>query len=360
MADPEKIYPATPFKRSESRKRGQVAKSQDLSGVITLIGLLVFFYLTKYTVWDQMASVYQLSFRAIPVVQQQPIITFLDVMSTLSNIITPMLLISLVFGLLGNILQTGVMFSAQALIPKFDKLNPIGGLKRLFAIRGLVELLKTVFKLGLIAYVVASALITDYPTILALGKAGLPYSKVVPLIVATAGAIGFKIMLKVALLLLILAILDYLYQRWQHEQDIRMTREEMREEMKRTEGDPEIKRRIRQVQRELSMARMMKTIPEADAVITNPMHIAVAIKYDYETMDAPYVVAKGERQVALKIREVAMENDVPMIENPPLARALYKNAEIGEAIPMEFYQAVAEVLAYVDELTQRFSGLTAA
>ncbi|MAE17703.1 hypothetical protein CMK12_01980, partial [Candidatus Poribacteria bacterium] len=160
MADPEKIYPATPFKRSESRKRGQVAKSKELSDVINLIGILVFFYLTKYTVWDQMASVYQLSFRAIPAVQQQPIITFLDVMSTLSSIITPVLLIGLIFGLLGNILQTGVMFSAQALIPKFDKLNPIGGLKRLFAIRGLVELLKTVFKMGLIAYVVASTLIT--------------------------------------------------------------------------------------------------------------------------------------------------------------------------------------------------------
>ena len=360
MADPEKIFPATPFKRNESRKKGQVAKSQDLSGVITLIGLLVFFYLTKYTVWDQIASVYRLSFRAIPVVQQQPITTFLDVMATLSNIITPMLLISLIFGLLGNILQTGVVFSAQALIPQLNKINPISGLKRLFSIRGLVEMLKTIFKMGLISYVVATTLIADYPTILALGQAGLPYSKVTPLIVATAGALGFRIMLKVALFLLILAILDYLYQRWQHEQDIRMTREEMREEMKRTEGDPEIRRRIRRVQRELSMARMMKAIPEADAVITNPTHIAVAIKYDYETMDAPYVVAKGERQVALKIREVAMENSVPMIENPPLARALYQNAEIGEAIPMEFYQAVAEVLAYVDELTQRFSELTAA
>lgn len=360
MADPEKIFPATPFKRSESRKRGQVAKSKELIDVINLIGVLVFFYLTKYAVWDQMTSVYQLSFRAIPAVRQQPIITFLDVMDILSKIITPVLLIALIFGLLGNILQTGVVFSAQALIPKLDKINPIAGLKRLFAIRSLVELAKTIFKLSLIAYVVATTLMADYPTILALGNAGLSYSKVVPLIVSTAGAIGFKIMLKVALLLLILAILDYLYQRWQHEQDIRMTREEMREEMKRTEGDPEIKRRIRRVQRELSMARMMKAIPEADAVITNPTHIAVAIKYDYETMDAPYVVAKGERQVALKIREVAMENDVPMVENPPLARALYKNAEIGEAIPMEFYQAVAEVLAYVDELTQRFSGLTAA
>ena len=360
MADPEKIFPATPFKRSESRKKGQVAKSIELTGVINLIGLLVFFYLTKYAVWDQMTSVYQLSFRAIPVVRQEPIITFLDVMGSLFKIITPMLLIALIFGLLGNILQTGIIFSAQALIPKLDKINPISGLKRLFAIRGLVELLKTIFKLGLIAYVVATTLIADYPTILALGQAGLSYSKVVPLTVSTVGAIGFKIMLKVALLLLILAILDYLYQRWQHEQEIRMTREEMREEMKRTEGDPEIKRRIRRVQRELSMARMMKAIPEADAVITNPTHIAVAIKYDYETMDAPYVVAKGERQVALKIREVAMENDVPMVENPPLARALYTNAEIGEAIPMEFYQAVAEVLAYVDELTQRFSGLTAA
>ena len=164
----------------------------------------------------------------------------------------------------------------------------------------------------------------------------------------------------VALILLILAILDYLYQKWQHEQDIRMTKEEMREEMKRTEGDPEIRRRIRSVQRELSMARMMKEVPEADAVITNPTHIAIAVKYEYETMEAPYVVAKGERQVALKIREIAMENGIPTIENPALARALYKNAEVGEVIPMEFYQAVAEVLAYVDELTQRFSDLSAA
>ena len=143
MADPEKIFPATPFKRSEARKRGQVAKSKELTDVINLIGILVFFYLTKYAVWDQMTSVYQLSFRAIPAVRQQPIITFLDVMDILSKIITPVLLIALIFGLLGNILQTGVVFSAQALIPKLDKINPIGGRKRLFAIRGLVELGKT-------------------------------------------------------------------------------------------------------------------------------------------------------------------------------------------------------------------------
>jgi len=360
MADPEKIYPATPHKRNESRRKGQVAKSQDLSGAISFLGLLMFFYLTKYTVWDQMASVYSVSFNAISLVDQSPIISFLSAMKILADIITPMLLLALVFGVLGNILQIGIMFSSESLIPKFDKLNPISGLKRLVSVRGLVELAKSIFKLSIIAYVVTSVLISDYPTLLALGKAGMAETKSVGLLVSTIGAIAFKIMLRVVLILLILAILDYLYQRWQHEQDIRMTREEMREEMKRTEGDPEIRRRIRTVQRELSMARMMKEVPEADAVITNPTHIAIAIKYEYETMDAPYVVAKGERQVALKIREIAVENGIPTIENPPLARALYKNAEVGEAIPMEFYQAVAEVLAYVDELTQRFSDLSAA
>ena len=360
MADPEKIYPATPHKRNESRKRGQVARSQDLSAVFNLIGVLMFFYLTKYTVWDQMASVYSVAFKAIPLVDQNPIISFLSVMRILGSIITPILLLGLIFGVLGNVLQVGVMFSTEALIPKFDKLNPINGLKRLVSIRGLVELAKSVFKLSVITYVVTSVLIDNYPTLLALGKAGMSHTKSVSLVVATAGGIAFEIMLKVALILLILAILDYLYQKWQHEQDIRMTKEEMREEMKRTEGDPEIRRRIRSVQRELSMARMMKEVPEADAVITNPTHIAIAIKYEYETMEAPYVVAKGERQVALKIREIAMENGIPTIENPALARALYKNAEVGEVIPMEFYQAVAEVLAYVDELTQRFSDLSAA
>ena len=284
MADPEKIYPATPHKRNESRKRGQVAKSQDLSAVFNLIGVLMFFYLTKYTVWDQMASVYSVAFKAIPLVDQNPIISFLSVMRILGSIITPILLLGLIFGVLGNVLQIGVMFSAEALIPKFDKLNPINGLKRIVSIRGLVELAKSIFKLSVITYVVALVLIDDFSTLLALGKAGMSHTKSVSLVVATAGGIAFEIMLKVALILLILAILDYLYQKWQHEQDIRMTKEEMREEMKRTEGDPEIRRRIRSVQRELSMARMMKEVPEADAVITNPTHIAIAIKYEYETI----------------------------------------------------------------------------
>ena len=218
--------------------------------------------------------------------------------------------------------------------------------------------MKSIFKIGLIGYIVYRTIMSGLVDVVSLVDADK--SNIAALFVSTVGRIGFQVFLRAALALLFLSIFDFLYQRWQHEQDIRMTREEIREEMKRTEGDPEIRRRIRRVQRELSQARMMKAIPEADAVITNPVHLAVAIKYDYEVMDSPYVVAKGERKIARQIREIAEEHGVPIVENPPLAQALYKNVEVGEVIPMEFYQAIAEVLAYVHELTNRYRGLSVA
>ncbi|MCS5612368.1 MAG: EscU/YscU/HrcU family type III secretion system export apparatus switch protein, partial [Candidatus Poribacteria bacterium] len=238
------------------------------------------------------------------------------------------------------------------------RINPISGFQRILSMRGLFEAVKSICKIGLIGYIVYVTIMSDLVDVFSLVDADK--SNIAALFVSTVGRIGFQVFLRAALALLFLSIFDLLYQRWQHEQDIRMTREEIREEMKRTEGDPEIRRRIRRVQRELSQARMMKAIPEADAVITNPVHLAVAIKYDYEVMDSPYVVAKGERKIARQIREIAEEHGVPIVENPPLAQALYKNVEVGEAIPMEFYQAIAEVLAYVHELTNRYRGLSVA
>ena len=360
MADPEKIYPATPHKRNESREKGQVAKSNELSTTLALIAVLGFFFVAGYDTWHHLTNIMYGAFSAIggQLNAGKTILIFLGLTGIALKIIAPVLIVAVIVGILGNIFQIGLIFSSQPLMPQLNRINPISGFQRILSMRGLFEAVKSIFKIGLIGYIVYVTIMSDLVDVFSLVDADK--SNIAALFVSTVGRIGFQVFLRAALALLFLSIFDLLYQRWQHEQDIRMTREEIREEMKRTEGDPEIRRRIRRVQRDLSQARMMKAIPEADAVITNPVHLAVAIKYDYEVMDSPYVVAKGERKIARQIREIAEEHGVPIVENPPLAQALYKNVEVGEAIPMEFYQAIAEVLAYVHELTNRYRGLSVA
>ena len=360
MADPEKIFPATPHKRNESREKGQVAKSNELATTLALIGVLSFFFVAGYDTYHHLIDIMYGAFTAIggQLSAGKTILIFLSLMGTAFKIIAPVMVVAVIVGVLGNIFQIGLIFSSQPLMPQMSRINPISGFQRILSMRGLFEAVKSIFKIGLIGYIVYRTIVSGLVDVVSLVDADK--SNIAALFVSTVGRIGFQVFLRAALALLFLSIFDFLYQRWQHEQDIRMTREEIREEMKRTEGDPEIRRRIRRVQRELSQARMMKAIPEADAVITNPVHLAVAIKYDYEVMDSPYVVAKGERKIARQIREIAEEHGVPIVENPPLAQALYKNVEVGEAIPMEFYQAIAEVLAYVHELTNRYRGLSVA
>ncbi len=360
MADPEKIYPATPHKRNESREKGQVAKSNELTTTLALIAVLGFFFVAGYDTWHHLTNIMYGAFSAIggQLNAGKTILIFLGLTGIAFKIIAPVLIVAVLVGILGNIFQIGLIFSSQPLMPQLSRINPISGFQRILSMRGLFEAVKSIFKIGLIGYIVYVTIMSSLVDVFSLVDADK--SNIAALFVSIVGRIGFQVFLRAALALLFLSIFDLLYQRWQHEQDIRMTREEIREEMKRTEGDPEIRRRIRRVQRELSQARMMKAIPEADAVITNPVHLAVAIKYDYEVMDSPYVVAKGERKIARQIREIAEEHGVPIVENPPLAQALYKNVEVGEAIPMEFYQAIAEVLAYVHELTNRYRGLSVA
>ena len=360
MADPEKIYPATPHKRNESREKGQVAKSNELTTTLALIAVLGFFFVAGYDTWHHLTNIMYGAFSAIggQLNAGKTILIFLGLTGVAFKIIVPVLIVAVIVGILGNIFQIGLIFSSQPLMPQLSRINPISGFQRILSMRGLFEAVKSIFKIGLIGYIVYVTIMSGLADVFSLVDADK--SNIAALFVSIVGRIGFQVFLRAALALLFLSIFDLLYQRWQHEQDIRMTREEIREEMKRTEGDPEIRRRIRRVQRELSQARMMKAIPEADAVITNPVHLAVAIKYDYEVMDSPYVVAKGERKIARQIREIAEEHGVPIVENPPLAQALYKNVEVGEAIPMEFYQAIAEVLAYVHELTNRYRGLSVA
>jgi flagellar biosynthesis protein FlhB len=247
-------------------------------------------------------------------------------------------------------LQTGFLFSTQALQPDFNKLNPLAGMKRFVSARGMVDTVKNIARLGIICYIVYSTIMGGYPALLqGIRQDHMTYMAVI-------GDLLYRLTLRICAVLLVLAAGDYIYQRWSFEKSIRMTKEEVKQETKTTEGNPLIKSRIRARQRQMARQRMMQSVPAADVVITNPTHFAVALKYDATKMAAPQVVAKGGDHIALKIRQIAEENGVPIVENPPLARSLFKSVEVGHVIPMEFFGAVAEVLAFVYRLNKRRAG----
>jgi flagellar biosynthetic protein FlhB len=250
----------------------------------------------------------------------------------------------LIAGMAGNIGQIGLEFHGEPLRPKLKKLNPISGMKKLVSIKSLVELVKSIFKVvvvGAIAYGVIRMETVKFP--------GLMQQEVGDILIFI-GKLAFKVFFFVCLALIILAILDYVYQRWQYEQDLKMTKQQVKDERKQQEGDPRVKGRIRKVQMEMAARRMMEAVPEADVVITNPIHLAVALQFDAAKMVAPVVVAKGAGHLAERIKEIARNHQVPIIEDKPLAQALHKMVEIGEYIPVELYRTVAEVLAYVYRL----------
>jgi flagellar biosynthetic protein FlhB len=246
-----------------------------------------------------------------------------------------------VAAILANVLQVGVMFSSEAITPQVSKIDPIKGFQRLFSLRSLIELIKSIFKIcivGTVAYIVVKGELDRMLILMDQSVWGM---------MIYLGNISFKILLATTIVLIILAILDYIYQRWEYEKSLRMTKQEIKDEYKNTEGDPMIKARIRRIQREIAHKRMMAQVPKADVIITNPTHLAVAIKYDHENMMAPMVVAKGANIIAEKVKQIAEENDVPIIENKPLAQVLYKMVDINSLIPEDLYRAVAEVLAFV-------------
>ena len=270
------------------------------------------------------------------------------VITMLNNAIIELLLIIwpfLVFGFaiafLITIYQVGWKVSTKPLEPKLSKFNPINGFKRIFSKDSLFELLKSIVKIGIIAYITYSNLKDEANNIFILYEISLNQA------IALVGEIILDVGLQIAIVFVLVGLVDYFYQKWKFADEMKMTKQEVKDEYKNTEGDPQIKGRIRQKMREASQRRMMQDVPTADVVITNPTHFAVAIKYDAETSKAPIVVAKGEDFLAQKIKEVAKEHNVQIVENKPLARMLYHNVDIGSEIPPELYQSVAEVLAMV-------------
>jgi flagellar biosynthetic protein FlhB len=338
----------TPKKLEDARKKGQVAQSREIPSAMILMTALAVFYFGGQTMVRQLADLMQVSFRNlnggwIQTPESAHLLAGWLCKEALS-ILMPMMAALLIVGIVSNVAQFGFNFKEDLMAPDLKKLNPISGVKRLVSLKALVELAKSIFKIGfvgLIAYLILRKELVTIPS--------LVHADVVDT-AAYMGEVAFKIAFFVCLGLIVLAAADFAYQRWQHRKNLMMTKQEVKEERKQSDGDPQVKSRIRSMQLEMAHRRMMAAIPTADVVITNPTHFAIAITFNAQEMDAPQVVAKGADFMAQRIRDVAREHDVPLVENKPLARALYATTEIGGFIPTELYRAVAEVLAYVYRL----------
>jgi len=340
----EKTEKATPKKKQESRKKGQVAKSNELaSAVIFFLMFLMFFIIGPY-IAEQFIQLYTkvlTRYLTYEVSSASIGLIFTELLTNISLILAPVFLVALVGGVAGNLVQVGFLLTGDPLKFKLERLNPIEGAKKIFSKRALVELLKSLLKITLVGYLAFSVLWNKKDDMLALYHYDL-YE-----ILIFVGGLLLELGIQTSILLIILAILDYIYQKYEYEKNLRMSKQDIKDEYKKTEGDPLLKSKIKERQRQMAMSRMMQAIPDADVIITNPTHFAIAISYKPEKMEAPKVVAKGMDYVALKIREIAKEHEIATVENKWLARTLYHEVEIGDVVPMELYQAVAEVLAYV-------------
>lgn len=348
MADQggERTEKATPKKRRDARERGQVLKSAEVNHALSLLILFGALYMLSTFILNRALTLVQRSFSSENLVrppmdggQLQQIA--LESLWSLVLMALPILGVALLSGLLVNYLQVGFLFTTKTLAPKFSRINPMEGFKRIFSVRTIAELMKSLLKVGIIVWVAVSIIepkIHEIPNMLSVA----PW-QAFGYVLGLAAELGMKI----SLALLILALADYFFQWWQYEKDLRMTKQEIKDEYKLTEGDPQIKGQIRQKQRQMATMRMMQSVPEADVVITNPTHYAVALRYQDGLDAAPVVLAKGKDHIALRIREIASQHGIERVENRPLAQALFASCEVGDAIPEQLYQAVAEVLAYV-------------
>ena len=343
----EKTEAPTPRRMQEAREKGQVARSMDLSAAIGLLaGLLLLNFFGESILGGFMSLTEKsLTLDETPITGWMALdLAWRTMLSHASAILLPFLLALMVAALAGNLAQVGFMFSGQSLTPSLDKISPIKGFGRLFSKRTAMRLLMSFIKVIIITIVAYVSIKGCIPELLVLSQ--VSYTEVV----GHAAHLVFQLGLRMALVLVILALFDYAYQRWQHHQDLRMTKEELKEELKRMEGDPIMRQRRRNVARQLAQQRMSQAVPKADVVITNPTELAIALKYDHKDMPAPKVVAKGAGFMAQRIRELANEHGVPIIERKPLAQTLYKACDVGDYVPPELYKAVAEVLAYIFEL----------
>lgn len=349
----EKTEEPTSKKLEDARKDGQVAKSKEIANAFGLLSLFLVMKLYLGTMGTRFLELFSAVYGQIPAVNKMyngnlPIaslqVLIRSMMLRLLLIIAPVLLVGVAVAFVCDVVQVKWQPTTKPLKPKFNKLNPVKGFGRLFSANSIMELLKSVLKLGLIGYMVYSYLKDRVSDIFLLYDISLNQA------IGLIGEVVVDLGIRIAAVYMIIAFLDFAYQKWKFKEDMKMTKQEVKDEYKNQEGDPQVKSKQKQRMREASMRRMMQQLPEADVVITNPTHYAVAIKYDADKYDAPYVLAKGENYLAQRIKDVAKENNIEIVENKPLARMLYANVEVGGLVPPELYQAVAEVLAFVYHL----------
>lgn len=346
----EKTEPATPKKREEARERGQVPRTAELGTALMLLagfgtvawlggsaGKTITNFTVRYLGGGAFPEADIAAVRAL----------FVDIVLTAAIAVAPLMGIALFVGLASQVAQVGFLVSGEPLKPQFDRINPLSGFKRLFSRRAVVDLGKSLAKIAIVGWIAYGQV---KPALELLPSMPLGATQDwIPLI----GGIVVRTGLLIGLALLVIAAVDYAFQYSEHERNLRMSKQEVKEELKQTEGDPQLRARIRRRQRELAARRMLHEVPTADVVVTNPVHFAVALKYDQAITDAPFVVAKGAGLLARRIREIAQEHDVPLVEDVWLARTLYEQVEPGQTIPVELFQAVADVLAFVYTLRNR-------
>lgn len=343
----EKTEKPTPKKLQDARKKGQVARSADLSPAFVLVSVFAVLMIFGSFMYDTFVRIMRESLSTYTrwdVTQENLSVITLQLLTEAMKIVAPVLGTVLVIALAVNYMQVGVLFTTEPLKLKLEKLNPIQGAKRIFSLRSLVELLKSLLKISAGILVAYTILWDTKEEIAQLSLTSLES------VLVFAGNETVKVGMFIGLSLLILGAFDFFYQKYEHTKSLRMSKQDIKDEYKKSEGDPLIKSKIKERQRQMAMRRMMQEVPKADVIITNPTHFAVAIRYDAGEMAAPTVIAKGQDYVALKIKEIAKKNGVITMENKPLARALFSQVEIGQQIPEELFKAVAEVLAYVYRL----------
>ena len=345
----ERTEQATSKRRQDFREKGQVAQSKEVAtaALLTMSLLLWVFYARPF--WTELQKVYAGLLGMMAEFQVTPVgVVNLawEMGIVMAKLLWPVFLLTLAVGFLSSFLQVGPLFSTKVFQPDLSKFNPIKGMAKFVSKRSAVELVKSLAKVSLIGLVAYKTIADEFDTALTLSMLDLNQTLIF------LGRVAFLVLGKTCGIVAVLAVIDFAFSRYEMEQKMKMTKQEVKEELKETEGDPQLKARVRSMQQQMARKRMMAEVPKADVIITNPTHLSVAISYQREAMDAPKIVAKGADHLAFRIREIAREHDVPIIENKPVARALYRQ-EIGEEIPEEMFTAVAEILAYVYSLKSR-------
>ena len=347
----DKTEEPTPKKKKDARKQGNIAKSAEVNKAMTFIAILVVIYMMSGSIISELQGfiVNILSGDFSMTMNDNTIkILMFKVMMSFMKIVLPISLIIMVFGILGSLIQTGLFFSMESLKPKFSKLNPLTGLKNMFSMKAIVNLIKSMVVICIMIYLGYSFMSKNFEGIIKSGDIYLPYMFNIVLDLIKS------ILTSITLAVAVVAALDYGYEKFSHKKGLKMTKQEVKEEYKQMEGDPHIKGKIKQKQRQMANQRMIQAVPSSTVIVTNPTHISIAIRYEQGKDTTPIVVAKGADEVAFRIREIAKSHDIPIIENVPLARLIYKEVDIDQEIPEERYKAVAEVLVAVYKIKNKY------